>query len=216
MTLNQFFTIRDRKQAGLLLAEKLIHLRNSDTVVVGVPYGGAVVGFHLAKTLNLSFDVLACKTIGHPADQRKTIGCVSTDHVVIHDEAHDIPRDFIYHQIVLAQNALKAKQALYYGGSKNEISIQGREVIVVGDTVKNADALMATIKTIATERPTKIVVAAVLISSDAVRVLAAEADEIVSLSVADELEPGGVYEENVIIRDEDIRALLLNFSVSNC
>lgn len=209
MILNQSFTIRDRKQAGLLLAEKLVRFKNSNAIIVGVPYGGAVVGYHLAEKLNLSFDVIACKPISHPADQRKTIGSVSIDQAVIHDEAFDIPSDYIYHKIVRNQNALKAQEDFYRSGKPWEVKIENAEVIVVGDIVRSADSLVASIRTLRNQKPKKIIVAASIVKPDAMTQLANEVDEIVSLSVEDDVQPGGFYEENTVVRDEDIRDLVL-------
>ena len=73
MILNQSFAIPDRRQAALRLGQKLIRHRNSDSVIFGIPYGGAVVGYNLAKKLSLCFDVIGCRPIPHPADQRRTI-----------------------------------------------------------------------------------------------------------------------------------------------
>lgn len=208
MILNQSFTVRDRKQAGWMLAEKLIRFKDSNTVVVGVPYGGAVVGYHLAEKLDLLFDVIACKTIAHP-DQRKTIGSVSIDQVVIHDDGYDIPRDFLYHQIVRNQSALKAQEAFYHAGKPGKVKIENAEVIVVGDIVRSADSLIASIRTLRNQKPKAIMVAATLVTPAARELLADEINEIVSLCSDEKVQPGGLYEENTIVRDEDIRDLIL-------
>lgn len=208
MVLNQALVIRDRRQAGWLLADALMHFRNSNAVVIGIPYGGAVVGYHLAKRLNLSFDVIACKAILHPADERKTIGSVTADQAVIHDDAYDIPRDYVYHQIVLRQNALRSQQAFYHSAKTEIISIADAKVIVVGDIVKSADSLIASIRTLYHQKPKELILAASLVTPDVARQLASEVDEIVSLFTEDDVPPGGFYEEDAIIRDEDIRDLV--------
>jgi predicted phosphoribosyltransferase len=209
MILHQSFTIRNRKEAGRMLGEKLMWLKNSEASVVGVPYGGAVIGYHLAKILSLSFDVIACKSIPHPADPRKTIGSVSTDQVVIHDEGYDIPRDYIYHQIVRSQRALKAQQAFYRSGKPDELTIENEEVIVVGDILRSADSLIALIRTLRNQKPKKILVAASMVTPDALRQLASEIDEVVFLFVEDTFQPRTLYEEKTIVHDEDIRDLVL-------
>lgn len=209
MILNQSFTIQDRKQAGLLLAGRLEHFKNSNAIVVGVPYGGAVVGYHLAEKLNLFFDVIACKPLSHPADQRKSIGSVSIDQAVIHDEAFDVPSDYIYHKIVRNKNTLKSQEEFYYSGKPRAVKIENAEVIVVGDTVWSADSLVALIRALRNQRPKKIIVAASIVKTDAMSQLVNEVDEIVSLFVEDDVRPDGFYEENTVVGDEDIRDLVL-------
>lgn len=208
MILNQSFTIVDRRQAALLLAQKLGQYRSSNSVVVGIPSGGAVVGYNLAKRLGLSFDVIGCRPIPHPADQRGTIGSVSLDQVVLHDEEYDIPRDYIYRQIMRAQNGLKAQEAFYASAGRAEVTIGNKEVIVTGDIVRSADSLLAAIRTLRKRKANKIIVAAPMVTPEAMVRLSREVDEIVFLVMEDSIPSGGVYEETTIIRDEDVKDLL--------
>lgn len=208
MILNQSFTIVDRRQAALLLAQKLSQYRSSNSVVVGILSGGAVVGYNLAKRLGLSFDVIGCRPIVHPADQRRTIGSVSLDQVVLHDEGYDIPRDYIYHQIMRAQNALNAQDSFYASAGRAEVTIGNKEVIVTGDIVRSADSLLAAIRTLRKRKPNKIIVAAPMVTPEAMARLSREVDEIVFLVMEDSIPSGGVYEETTIIRDEDVKDLL--------
>ena len=208
MILNQSFTIVDRRQAALLLAQKLGQYRSSNSVVVGIPSGGAVVGYNLAKRLGLSFDVIGCRPIAHPADQRRTICSVSLDHVVLHDEGYDIPRDYIYHQIIRAQNALNAQDSFYASAGRAEVTIGNKEVIVTGDIVRSADSLLAAIRTLRKRKANKIIVAAPMVTPEAMVRLSREVDEIVFLVMEDSIPSGGVYEETTIIRDEDVKDLL--------
>ena len=208
MVLNQSFTIPDRKQAALLLAQKIIQNRNSDAIVFGIPYGGAVIGYQLAKKMKLSFDVIACRPIPDPADERRTIGSVSIDEVVIHDEGYDIPRDYVYHQIMRRQNALKAQQALYRSARPAEVTIRNKEVIVAGDIVKSADSLLAAIRTLRKRKPSKIIVAAPVLTPEAMARLSDEVDDIVFLFMETSIPSGSFYEEAAIIGDEDVKDLL--------
>ena len=208
MILNQSFAIPDRRQAALRLGQKLIRHRNSDSVIFGIPYGGAVVGYNLAKKLSLCFDVIGCRPIPHPADQRRTIGSVSLDQVVLHDEEYDIPRDYIYHQIMRAQNGLKAQEAFYRSARQADVAVSNREVIVAGDIVKSADSLLAAIRTLSKRKPNKIIVAAPVVTPEAMARLSDEVDEIVFLFMEDSVPSGGFYEETAIIRDDDVKDLL--------
>lgn len=208
MILNQSFTIHDRRQAALLLAQKLSQYRSPSSVVVGISNGGAVVGYNLAKRLGLCFDAIGCRQIAHPADQRRAIGSVSIDQVVVHDEGYDIPRDYIYHQIMRAQNALNAQDAIYRSGRRAEVTIRDKEIIVAGDIVRSADSLLAAIRTLRKRKPNKIIVAATMITPEAMARLSGEVDEIVFLVMEDSIPTGGFYEEVTIIRDEDVKDLL--------
>ena len=73
MTLNHALSTRSRKEAGVLLAEKLGRHRNSNGIVVAVSKGAAEVGYYLASELRLPLEVVICKEITHPGDTKKTI-----------------------------------------------------------------------------------------------------------------------------------------------
>lgn len=50
---------KDRADAGRKLAEKLLdHVNQQDTIVIGLPRGGVVVAFEVAKKLHLPLDII--------------------------------------------------------------------------------------------------------------------------------------------------------------
>lgn len=57
---------RDRVDAGRHLAPRLIHLRGSDPVVVGLPRGGVPVAFEVPNLLHAPFDVDVVRKLGTP------------------------------------------------------------------------------------------------------------------------------------------------------
>jgi len=58
---------RDRKDAGVQLAEKLMHYRFAkDLLVLALPRGGVVTGFEVARRLGAPLDVLLVRKIGVP------------------------------------------------------------------------------------------------------------------------------------------------------
>ena len=55
--------LKDRKEAGLLLSEKLEKYQDSDTLILAVPRGGVPIGYEIAKNLNLPLDIILSKKI---------------------------------------------------------------------------------------------------------------------------------------------------------
>lgn len=65
---------RDRKDAALQLAERLMKYKGRDIVVLAIPKGGLPLGAIIAKALNAPLDVALSKKIGHPYDKEYAIG----------------------------------------------------------------------------------------------------------------------------------------------
>jgi putative phosphoribosyl transferase len=211
MTITQSFSVHDREHAGLLLAEKLRRFKDTKTIVIGASRGGAVIGYHLARVLHLPFGVMPCKKITNPANSRRTIGSVSEKDVIIHEEAHDIPQEYIYRQIIRNQNALKAQQALYKSNFAYDVNhiIKDKIVILVGDVLSSADAVLASIKTIKKQKPEKIIVAVPAATQDGIARLLRDADEVAVLKIENHVQLENFYEEHSLIKDEDVKELVV-------
>ena len=198
---------QNRKHAAFLLGERLMEHANSDAIIVAVNGGGIHIGYHLAKLLHLPLEVIPCKKIKHPADD-KTIGAVSLDAVVIHDEDNTIPQDYIYHQIQLMQHVIK-RQSNKYNAGRAPRSFKGRTIILADDLLITGDTMLATLKTIRKQVPEKIIAAVPNVTPDATRSIAPEIDEIIYLTI----EPNNpvtekLYAEFPEVNDEEVIALL--------
>lgn len=173
---------QDREEAGYLLSKTLSSYKDSNAVVVGIPYGGACVASAIAEALSLPLEVMPCRTIMHPADAQKTLGSVSGDDVFLHDCAHTIPQDYIYHQIALLRNSILHANKRYYGEDK-PVSFRYRPVILVDDVLVSSDTMMACLRGIRKQHPLKIIVAVPVVVAEAARIVRAEADEFVFLKM---------------------------------
>jgi putative phosphoribosyl transferase len=56
----------NRKEAGKMLASKLLSYKNKQPVILALPRGGVSVGFEVAKALHATLDVLVVRKIGSP------------------------------------------------------------------------------------------------------------------------------------------------------
>lgn len=209
MTISQSFKIRNREHAGLLLAEKLRRFKDSQTIVIGVSHGGALIGYHLARALHLPFDVIPCKKINHPADARKTIGSISMNEIIIHEDTHDIPREYIHRQIVMNQNALKTQQAIYKSNQVQR-SVMNKTVIIVGDVLNSADAVLASLRSIKKDKPEEIIVAVPAATAEVISRLLHEADDVVVLAIESNVQKENFYEAYSPISDEEVKELIIN------
>jgi putative phosphoribosyl transferase len=202
----QSFALRNREHAGLLFAEKLRRFSDSETLVIGLSNTSAETAFYLAVFLNLPFDVIPCTRIDHPANTKKSLGSITADEVVIHELAHDIPREYLSRQIAMTQRILKAQMAIYKVNPAPQV-VSHTAVIVVGDILDSADAVLASIKSIKRHAPLQIVVAVPAATPQVVRQLLDEVDEVVVLTDESRAQLDNVFEEDPDMDDQAVKEL---------
>lgn len=199
--------IKDRIEAGFLLAEKLIKYQNSNTVVLAVPRGGVPVGYVIAKSLNLPLDIVLSKKIPHPFNKEFAIGALSVDSVII-DEQPDVSNDYIEKEIIRLKELLLDKYKLYMGNRK-PIDIMGKNVIVVDDGIATGNTLLASIAMLRKKNPKKIIVAVPVIPYDRVNLFEQKTDEFICLIASKYFRGvGGFYENFGQVEDEEVIRLL--------
>src|SRR5688500_13602839 len=78
----------DRKEAGLLLAQKLkLYIKDAfdseaiieSFIVMAIPRGGVILGDIIASELNVELDIIICKKIGAENNPELAIGAVMAD-----------------------------------------------------------------------------------------------------------------------------------------
>src|SRR6266849_1811652 len=126
----------DRQEAGKRLAGKLRKYRNSEAIVVALPRGGVVVGFEIAKILNLPFDILIVRKIGAPFNSEYGIGAVGEGDVLYLDE-NTVDR-FGVTESQINQIAVQEKQELKrreeeYRRNTQPLSLHKKFVILTDD-----------------------------------------------------------------------------------
>lgn len=200
--------LRDREQAGYQLASALAEFRNSNAVVVGIPHGGVSVASAIAESLALPLEVMSCRKIKHPADEKRTIGSVCEDEVFIHDCSHTIPQDYIYHQIALLRNAIAHEIKKYYGSTQRQ-TFRYRPVILVDDVLSRSDSMMACLQSIRKQNPLKIIVAIPIVAAEAARIVGAEADDMKFLRMEPSVEtPATYFDDFPKVDDKRVNELL--------
>ena len=199
--------LKDRKEAGLLLSEKLEKYQDSDTLILAVPRGGVPIGYEIAKNLNLPLDIILSKKIGHPLNKEFAIGAVSLDSTII-DPYPDISNAYIDAEIKHIRELLQEKYALYMGNRK-PIDIKGKNVIIVDDGIATGNTLLASINMLRKNNPKKIIVAVPVVPADVVATFQQKADEFVFLIAP--MDFGGVgrfYQDFDQVNDEEVIRML--------
>lgn len=147
----------NRKEAGILLAEKLKIYRNKPTVVLAIPRGGLPVGAEIAKKLNAPLDVVLSKKIGHPYNKEFAIGAVSLKGIIL-SSSENIPDSYIKSETEKIRELLEFRHRQYHQDT-SPASLDAKVVIIVDDGIATGNTLLSTVALVADENPTEIVVA---------------------------------------------------------
>jgi putative phosphoribosyl transferase len=193
--------LRNRLEAGHLLSEKLRPYCGSKTVVVAIPHGGIPVGYKIARELEVPLLVTPCKRIEHPACKDKSIGSISLDETIIHPDQHDIPQDYIAHQIQYQKRLLEKQERLF---SKNmATNVTNKTVILVDDLLITGDTMLASLRSLLKQEPAQIIVAVPLVSLAGLEVVQYEADNVVYLEMCPDFQTVQKNFEEFSVGDHD-------------
>ena len=199
--------LQDRKEAGMLLSEKLEKYQNSEAIILAVPRGGVPVGYEIAKNLHLPLDIILSKKIGHPSNKEFAVGAVSLDAIII-DELLDIPMDYIEREIKQLRESLQDQYNLYMG-NRMPTDVKGKIVIIVDDGIATGNTLLASIEMMRKNKPQKIVVAVPVVPFDTVKVFQKKADEFVYLIASKNFRGvGGFYQDFDQVNDDEVIRML--------
>ena len=199
---------RNRKEAGNLLAGKLLKYKGQPLVVIAIPRGGLPLGAIVAETLNAPLDVALTKKIGHPFNLEYAIGAVSRDQIVL-SKTRDISKAYIDSQTLRLREKLEERYQMFHR-KKDPVPIKGKQVIIIDDGIATGNTLRATIALIAAEAPDKIIVAIPVAPPEAVERIRTmeEVDEVICLETPRNFRAvGQFYEDFSAISDEEALAI---------
>ena len=199
--------MRNRKEAALLLAERLDSYKGEQGVVLAIPRGGVPVAAPIAKRLGMPLEVILSKKIGHPANPEFAIGSVSLGSVTV-DERAEVPVEYVEEEVKRIRENLRQKYSLFMG-NRQRIPLKGKLAIIVDDGIATGKTLMATIELVKKEAPRQIIVAVPVASSAAYDRIYSLVNEVVCLLVPPYFQAvGQFYDEFPQVSDELVIKLL--------
>ncbi len=176
---------QDRNEAGKLLAEELAWLRGQEELIVlGIPRGGVVVAYEVAKELDAPLDVYITRKIGAPYNPELAIGAVASDGTLVLDHtlvARVGASDEYVEEETERQRQEIVRRMAAYRGSRPAPQLEGRSVIVVDDGVATGATVLASLRAIQQRNPEQLVLAVPVGPADTLLKLSEEADRVVCL-----------------------------------
>ena len=194
---------KNRKEAGEILAGKLLKFNSKDTIVLAVPRGGVPVGFEVARLLQVPLEPIMIKKIGHPANKEYAIGATSMDEFFIASQEH-IPKEYIDAELVLIRKRLTEMYSKFMG-QKKPTNLKGMNVILVDDGMATGHTMMATLHVVKKSLPNQIIVAIPVASNNAVKLVKTLANVVVCIYIPDEFYGvGSFYEDFDQLTDKEV------------
>ncbi len=202
---------RDRVDAGRALARTLAAYR-PHAVVIGVPRGGVVVAAEVARALDAELDVIVARKVGAPGQPELAIGAVSADGTTfLNDELIrllGVSDPYLSAVIQRRWEEARERDRLLRGDTPR-IPLKGRTVILVDDGLATGATMRAAVRAARHERPSRVVVAVPVGSTEACGALRLEADEVICPDERAEFGAVGLYYQRFDqVRDEEVVQLL--------
>lgn len=207
----------DRKDAGKKLVSALEKYRNDkEAIVIGLPRGGVITAYEIAKGLGLSLDVICPRKVGAPFNPELAIGAVTETGEGIFNEEFiqrlGISEDYI--RKASEEEKQKAQRRLsLYRKNRPKLSLEAKTVILVDDGLATGATMKAAIKSVQASGADTIVVAVPVAPPDTVDEIKEMADEVICLSTPIFFEAvGQFYRDFSQTEDEEVIRLLHQFS----
>jgi len=204
---------RDRREAGRLLAEKLVaYADRPDVIVLALPRGGVPIAYEVACALNAPLDVFLVRKLGVPGHEEFAMGAIATGGVrVINDEAVRALRipDHLIEAVAAKEEQELARREHLYRGDRQPPDIRGKTVILVDDGLATGFTMLAAIKALRKQQAGRIVVAVPIAPPETCDQMREQADDVICAVTPEPFYAVGLwYEDFSQTTDDEVRDLL--------
>jgi len=203
---------RDRIEAGRQLAEHLLHLKDQDVVVLGLPRGGVPVAHQVALALDAPLDVIVVRKLGVPYQPELAMGAIGEEGVRIIDP-HIVSMAGVsaeeLAEVERAERAELDRRARLFRGGRPREPLQGRVAVIVDDGIATGSTARAAAQVARELGAARVVVATPVAPREVRARLGRDADEVI---VVETPEPfyaiGQFYLDFSQTADEEVSAIL--------
>jgi predicted phosphoribosyltransferase len=203
----------DRRAAGRVLAEILIHHADQpDLVVLGLPRGGVPVAYEVAQRLHAPLDVFVVRKLGVPGHEELAMGAIASGGVRVLNidvvasaglSQHDVD------QVAARELETLSLQEQRYRGERPPPELAGMSTVLVDDGLATGATMRAAIEALRRRGVASIVMAVPVGPRETCAALAGEVDEAVCALQPDPFTAVGLwYRDFSPVSDDAVTALL--------
>jgi len=227
----------DRKEAGLLLAERLkVYNRNTfaseeakkeSFIVMAIPRGGVILGDIIASELNIGMDIIICKKIGAQNNPELAIGAVMADgSYIINDEIVNrinTSPEYISKQVEIQKKEIERRLIEFRGNKEynnnNNNKLKDKVVILVDDGIATGATMLAAVKWLKEKHYCKRLIVAVPVApleSSILEKLNQIADKVIVIFTPyDFAAVGQFYEHFDQVSDKEVKEIMKKYDRFN-
>ncbi|TAJ07985.1 MAG: phosphoribosyltransferase [Nitrospirae bacterium] len=198
--------LRDREEAGRLLAERLSAYRDDpQALILALPRGGVPVGYMLSLALHLPLDVLIVRKLGAPGNPEYAVGAVAEGGALYlnREGLRDLGlgREDLNKPIRVQEEEITRRQALYRGG-RSLPQMTGKTIVLVDDGIATGSTFFASIAAVKKLKPDRLVAAIPVGPRETLLRVQREVDALVCLMTPEPFfAVGNHYEEFAQVED---------------
>lgn len=203
----------DRRDAGFevgkLLEEKY---KDKNVLVLGIPRGGVVIAYEVARLLNGELSVVITKKLPHPIQEELAIGAAAEDgSVYLMEFAKQLDTDTVQKILQDQQEEIESRIRRFRNGEPLP-DMRGRIVIIADDGIATGSTIVPAIQLCNNSGAAKVIVAAPVSGDEYVSEINDLADEVVIVEKPGMFYAvGQVYEDFHHLSDEEVIQLLDDF-----
>jgi putative phosphoribosyl transferase len=202
----------DRREAGLVLADRLRGEHLEGGVVVGLARGGVVVAAEVARRLGLPLDALAVRKVRHPLQPEYGIGAVTPGGGVFLRSDIDVTADAADAAVASARSGAEALDGRIHAAGP-PVAVTGRACVLVDDGLATGATMIAAARWARANAASRVVIAVPVGPAATLDELQGEADLVVCVQTPATLfSVGEWYDDFRQVSDEEVAALMAESS----
>jgi putative phosphoribosyl transferase len=202
----------DRSDAGRRLANRTLHLRGEDVVVLALPRGGVPVAAEVARALGAPLDVIVVRKLGVPVQPELGMGAIGEGDVrIINPEVVAITHvtDAEIAAVERRERAELDRRAQRFRGDRPRTPLAGRTAVIIDDGIATGSTARAACQVARAQGAARVVLAVPVAPPSACAALAADADEVICLETPGHfLAIGEWYQDFSQTSDREVVSLL--------
>lgn len=170
----------DREHAGKALAKRLDSYNGSNALIIAIAKGGIPVAAVAAHRLQLEWNIIVVRRLPVPWNPAAAFGAVAADGSVVINEpmVHglQLPATDIASSVAEVHQQV-IKRTEFYAQYKEPCNPAGRNVIIIDDGLASGYTMLAAIKSLRKQSPSKVIAASPVASRYAAKLVDEAADE---------------------------------------